>query len=74
MNEMIKDWLKRCKEKGLRFTFLRTRSAIFDRVVVVKEKAFSLLIAYPKMHKGKWRIINEEVAISSIIHGKYYQS
>lgn len=44
---MTEKWQARMKKSNFKFAMIRTNTAIFDRVAIIKDSARTLIIQYP---------------------------
>ena len=74
MNEMVKNWMNRCKVNGIQFAMIQTIKAIFDRVAIVEETIHYLFVEYPKGDSKKGYVIKKErIPVSELQRIRYYQ-
>lgn len=74
MNKLIKFWLSIVKAKQLRFAFIQTDRAIYDRVAVLSCSEVLIKVEFPKKIKGKWAIVRETIPRRFIEKARYYQN
>ena len=72
LNLIVENWLKDMKRGQVRFAFLETCHAIYDRVAVLTDKATGLYIQYPKKRTKRWTIEKETIPANHVVSLRYY--
>jgi hypothetical protein len=61
------------KRRGVRFAWIRTEDAVYDKAAVVMEGKSGIVVEFPRSAGKEWKIRKESIPYGRIERIRYYR-